>query len=62
MDDWYEKREKVLEKNLDQNNFDNSRPLNYFNSDNPEFNHNNGIIDHTKWNYSPQITSTSQSK
>jgi len=61
MDDWHEKREIVLKKKPEEIFSEHSQSLNYINYDNPKSNCNTGIIDYTKWEYSPQMTSTSQS-
>jgi len=61
MDDWYEKRERVLEKKPEEIFLKHSQSLKYNNYDSPKLNCNTSKIDYTKWDYSSQMASTSQS-
>jgi len=61
MDDWYEKRDIVLKRRLNQNGLEHSWSLNYSNFNNHSLNHND-VVDHTKWDYSLPLTHNSQSK
>ncbi|XP_025204603.1 uncharacterized protein LOC112601289 isoform X2 [Melanaphis sacchari] len=60
MDDWYEKNERVVNKNLDENYLQHSQILNFHNCNNLTFNNNNGISEQTRWDFSSQATHIDQ--